>query len=201
MLITLPQVLEYENVDTTITWEGAEARQLIASGSFDLIIIGDHPPELDAARLLRDLSLQGVPLTLRGTVLEKGHRVLLCTRRDCCRSEATPARHCRTGYEIIVAHAFRGRTKGLGPCQFTARSPLKAVVRPQEETPSHEPTGSPSRRLRWLTNVPIPCARQHSTASGRADSLSSRLELTTVQAGGTHGKPATFGYATPAAAP
>jgi len=71
MLSALQQVLEHESVDTTITWDEAEARQLLASGSFDLIVIGDHPPELDAARILRDLSVQGARscLILRGTVL------------------------------------------------------------------------------------------------------------------------------------
>ena len=73
MLIRLQHVLEHESVDTTITWDEAEARQLLASGSFDLIVIGDHPPELDAARILRDLSFPGAcsSLILRGTVLEK----------------------------------------------------------------------------------------------------------------------------------
>jgi len=72
-LITLQQVLEHANVDTTITWDESEARQLLAAGSFDLVIIGDHPPELDAARILQDLGLQGTrsSLILRGTVLGK----------------------------------------------------------------------------------------------------------------------------------
>src|SRR6516165_3229555 len=40
------------------TWDEAEARQLLAAGSFGLMIIGDHPPELDAAAILRDLGVQ-----------------------------------------------------------------------------------------------------------------------------------------------
>jgi len=72
-LIRLQQVLEHANVDTSITWDEAEARQLLAAGSFDVVIIGDHPPELDAARILHDLGFQGIcsSLILRGTVLEK----------------------------------------------------------------------------------------------------------------------------------
>lgn len=72
-LITLQQVLEHAKVDTTITWDEAEARQLLAARSFDLLIVGDHPPELDAAAILHDPGFQGIrsSLILRGTVLEK----------------------------------------------------------------------------------------------------------------------------------
>lgn len=72
-LISLQQVLERANVDTTITWDESEARQLLAARSFDLIIIGDHPPEVDAAAILHDLGFLGIPasLILLGTVLAK----------------------------------------------------------------------------------------------------------------------------------
>jgi len=72
-LITLQRVLERAKVDTTITWDEAEARQLLAARSFDLRIVGDHPPELDAAAILHDLGLKGIrsSLILRGTALEK----------------------------------------------------------------------------------------------------------------------------------
>jgi DNA-binding response OmpR family regulator len=58
MLITLQQVLEAEEVDTTITWDEAEARQLLETGAFRLALIGDHPPEINAATILHDASLQ-----------------------------------------------------------------------------------------------------------------------------------------------
>jgi CheY-like chemotaxis protein len=73
MLITLQHLLEDVGVDATITWDGAEAGQLIQSKSFDLILVGDHPPELDAATILRDVSSQGTSypsLVLRGVVRE-----------------------------------------------------------------------------------------------------------------------------------
>jgi CheY-like chemotaxis protein len=74
MLITLQHLLEDVGVDATITWDEVEARQLVQSASFDLILIGDHPPELDAVTLLRDVSSQGASypsLILRGSVLEE----------------------------------------------------------------------------------------------------------------------------------
>lgn len=72
-LISLQQALERANIDTTITWDKSEVRQLLAARSFDLIIIGDHPPEVDAAAILHDLGFPGIPasLILRETVLAK----------------------------------------------------------------------------------------------------------------------------------
>jgi len=72
-LITLQQVLERAKVGTTTIWDEAEARQSLAARSFDLLIVGDHPSELDAAAILYDLGLNGIrsSLILRGTVLER----------------------------------------------------------------------------------------------------------------------------------
>lgn len=72
-LITLQHVLEDAGVDTTITWDEIEARQLLERRPFDLILLGDHPPEIKAETVLRDLNLQGAfhpCLILRETVLE-----------------------------------------------------------------------------------------------------------------------------------
>lgn len=45
VLTHLQCVLEDGGVDTTITWDDAEACQLAQSTMFDLILLGDHPPE------------------------------------------------------------------------------------------------------------------------------------------------------------
>ncbi len=58
-LITLQHVLERAGVDTTITWDETEARRLLETESFGLLLIGDHPPELDAAAILNDLKSRG----------------------------------------------------------------------------------------------------------------------------------------------
>ena len=54
-LIRLEQLLEDSGLYTTTTWEPTEARRLLESRYFDLLVVGHHPPELDAARLLSDL--------------------------------------------------------------------------------------------------------------------------------------------------
>ena len=68
-LITLQHVLEEADIDATVTWDEMEAWQLIEATPFDLILVGDHPPELNAATILDDLSLRGTcppVLILRG---------------------------------------------------------------------------------------------------------------------------------------
>lgn len=73
-LITLQHALEAADIDATVTWDEMEACQLIEATHFDLILVGDHPPELNAAAILDDLSLRGTcppVLILRGTFGEK----------------------------------------------------------------------------------------------------------------------------------
>ncbi|HKU24838.1 MAG TPA: response regulator [Candidatus Sulfotelmatobacter sp.] len=58
-LITLQRVLEDADIDATVTWDCTEASQLVESVPYDLILIGDHPPDVDAAAVLESLSLRG----------------------------------------------------------------------------------------------------------------------------------------------
>ncbi|HTT24013.1 MAG TPA: response regulator [Candidatus Sulfotelmatobacter sp.] len=58
-LTRLQRVLEDAGIDTTITCDKTEACQRLESQRFDLIVIGDHPPEVDSAAILDDLSLRG----------------------------------------------------------------------------------------------------------------------------------------------
>ena len=55
-LISLQHVLEDGGVDTTVTWDEVEARKLIKDKTFDLLLVGDHPPELTAETILRDFN-------------------------------------------------------------------------------------------------------------------------------------------------
>ena len=72
-LITLQRTLENGGVDTTITWDDGEARNLIRSMPFDVMLIGDHPPEISAENTVRDFRVQGASgpcLILRTTAQE-----------------------------------------------------------------------------------------------------------------------------------
>lgn len=73
-LISLQHVLQEAEIDVTITWDEAEACQLLESTHFDLILIGDHPPELDAGAILDYLSFRGTcprVFILSGITVEK----------------------------------------------------------------------------------------------------------------------------------
>jgi DNA-binding response OmpR family regulator len=59
-LIKLQHVFEGAGIDTTITWDKREACHWLENDPFDLVVIGDHPPELDSAAILDDLSFRGV---------------------------------------------------------------------------------------------------------------------------------------------
>jgi CheY-like chemotaxis protein len=59
-LIDLQHLLEQAEIDTAITWDELEACQLLEAKPFDLILIGSHPPELDAASILQDLGFRGI---------------------------------------------------------------------------------------------------------------------------------------------
>ena len=79
-LITLQYALEEADIDATVTWDEVEASQLIETTPFDLLLLGDHPPELNAAAILDDLSLRGTcppVLILR----EIGEKDAECFRR------------------------------------------------------------------------------------------------------------------------
>ncbi len=54
-LIDFERVLEDMGVETTTTWEAGEALSLARSRYFDLFLVGDHPPEVSASEILREL--------------------------------------------------------------------------------------------------------------------------------------------------
>ena len=73
-LVTLQHALEEAGIDATVTWDEVEACQLIENAPFDLILVGDHPPELNAGAILDDLNLRATcppVLILRGIFGEK----------------------------------------------------------------------------------------------------------------------------------
>ena len=59
-LIALQGIFEDAKMDTTITWDKAEACQLIETVHYDLLLIGNHPPELDPTAIIESLSYRGI---------------------------------------------------------------------------------------------------------------------------------------------
>ena len=48
VLTRLQHVLEDSGLDTTITWDDCEARELTQNTAFDVILVGNHSPEFAA---------------------------------------------------------------------------------------------------------------------------------------------------------
>ena len=55
VLTHLQQVLEDAGVDTTITWDDCEARELSQNTAFDVILVGNHSPQFAAKTFLHAL--------------------------------------------------------------------------------------------------------------------------------------------------
>ena len=51
-LLVLQQMLEDAGYDTAITWDVQNAKELLASDGFDLVLIGEHPPEIDCSDIV-----------------------------------------------------------------------------------------------------------------------------------------------------
>ena len=52
VLIGLERVLENEGMRTTVTWHQHEAMKLLSLDSIEVVVVGHHPPEINAAELL-----------------------------------------------------------------------------------------------------------------------------------------------------
>ena len=110
-LIRLEQVLEEAGFDTTTTWDINEALLLLEKKSLDLIVVGDHPPEIDAYAMLcrpqtvaRHVpcivirSVRSLPAGLKWSTVVANVRgcssadILERVRRHLCQPEARAAR-------------------------------------------------------------------------------------------------------------
>ena len=60
-LIAIEHRLENAGFATTTTWNPAEGIRLLQAGHFDFLLLGDHPPELDAAVFLAELPRKSRP--------------------------------------------------------------------------------------------------------------------------------------------
>jgi two-component system, sensor histidine kinase ChiS len=70
MLIAVEHLLEDESVETTTSWSGVEALQILRSGEFDVLLTGDHLPDLSCEQLMREIQRSGVGAAV--LVMESG---------------------------------------------------------------------------------------------------------------------------------
>ncbi len=62
VLIALERALEQEGYDTQTAWDLPEGLEAIAEGGFQLLLVGDHPPELNCERVLKVLARERLNL-------------------------------------------------------------------------------------------------------------------------------------------
>jgi len=60
-LIEVEHLLESDGFDTTVTWDVWEAIALLASREFDVILVGEHPPEVRSKEILESLRAMHKP--------------------------------------------------------------------------------------------------------------------------------------------
>ena len=89
-LITVERLLEEQGLDTTTIWSVREALALLDSRHFEAVLIGHHPPELDASEILLYSAKAGTPSAFfvlqpirresaeNGIFLSQGAREVLC---------------------------------------------------------------------------------------------------------------------------
>lgn len=68
-LIELEQMLEDEGFETTTAWSTSDTLTLLGQREFDLLLVADHPPEVNCETVLRHRQRAGrrTPLVVLGT--------------------------------------------------------------------------------------------------------------------------------------
>ncbi|MFB3917073.1 MAG: hypothetical protein ACE14M_10105 [Terriglobales bacterium] len=55
VLMNLEHILENRGFDTTTTWDSAEALRIMGARPFDLLLVGDDSPAVNAGEMLRQM--------------------------------------------------------------------------------------------------------------------------------------------------
>jgi len=64
-LISLEHLLEDQGYESVTTWDLQEGLELLRSGHFDLVMVADHEPQLDAGEVLREAQSRVPCIVLR----------------------------------------------------------------------------------------------------------------------------------------
>jgi DNA-binding NtrC family response regulator len=62
VLIALERALEQEGFETETAWNLPEALEALQEGGYNLLLVGDHPPELNCERVLKVLHREGIEI-------------------------------------------------------------------------------------------------------------------------------------------
>jgi len=108
-LITIECLLENQGLDTTITWDMKEALDLLASQQFEIVLVGHHPPELDASEILP--LLRQAPKSPPCLVLQPTSRMSPINRVFL--SQGASAVLCKWHYDEIAEHVRKCLAQAL----------------------------------------------------------------------------------------
>ncbi len=64
LLISLERLLEDEGIEAATTWSAQQGLELLLSIGFDVLLMGDHLPDLSCEQLLREIQRRGVPASI-----------------------------------------------------------------------------------------------------------------------------------------
>lgn len=64
VLIVLERLLEDEGIETATTWSARQALDLIKGNGFDILVTGDHLPDLSCEELLREIQGEELPASV-----------------------------------------------------------------------------------------------------------------------------------------
>jgi DNA-binding response OmpR family regulator len=59
VLISVERLLEDEGIDTTTTWDSRQALAMLRSRRYDVLLLAEHPPEINCRHILRQLRESG----------------------------------------------------------------------------------------------------------------------------------------------
>lgn len=61
-LIVIERMLETAGYETTTTWDQGQARELLRDDNFNLVLIGEHPPEISGTDVLNTVWSRRAPI-------------------------------------------------------------------------------------------------------------------------------------------
>lgn len=110
VLTRLQHVFEDAGIDTTITWDGLEARELARVKTFDLILIGNRHPELSAKTFLHALQPTARACLLLGAREASVKRAKPLRRLGI--SGVVPKRDAKRVLQLVQQHLRSEGTRG-----------------------------------------------------------------------------------------
>jgi CheY-like chemotaxis protein len=118
ILIAFERLLEDEGFDTTTVWTGLDGLKAVCGREFDLILLAEHLPDMDAEGFMRELRRTGSAVP--------------CVVMQTCKTQSAETHRLRAGGAVEVV------------CKWSPTEVLKAVLAQRyrqlrESSPAKQP--------------------------------------------------------------